>query len=163
MDVGCVRLAERNVHSDPPLGGELADIRRDVTAALDVATATVDLSRATEVIGVAGTVTTITAHALGLTSYDPVAISGSRLPLADVLSSCDALSRMTRTERAALPYMHPGRVDVVATGAVIWSTILNRVSDATAGAGRPLEWVTTSEHDILDGVALSLADGNTEH
>jgi exopolyphosphatase/guanosine-5'-triphosphate,3'-diphosphate pyrophosphatase len=159
MDVGCVRLAERNVHSDPPLEAELAAIRSDVTAALDIATATatVDLSQVTEVIGVAGTVTTITAHALGLTSYDPAAISGSRLPLADVIRSCEALSHMPRAERAALPYMHPGRVDVIAAGAVIWSTVLHRVADATAAAGRPLEWITTSEHDILDGVALSLA------
>jgi exopolyphosphatase/guanosine-5'-triphosphate,3'-diphosphate pyrophosphatase len=166
MNVGCVRLAERNIHSDPPLETELADIRRHVTEALHVASATVDLSRATEVIGVAGTVTTITAHALGLTSYDPEAINGSRLPLADMLRSCDALSRMPRAERAALPFMHPGRIDVITAGAIIWSTILQRVADATAAAGRPLEWVTTSEHDILDGVALSLApdefDANTK-
>ncbi|EAR24544.1 putative exopolyphosphatase [marine actinobacterium PHSC20C1] len=157
MDVGCVRLAERNIVSDPPSDSELAAIRNDVSAALDVATATVDLSRATEVIGVAGTVTTITAHALGLTSYDPVAISGSRLPLGEVLRSCEALTRMPRAERAALPYMHPGRVDVIASGAVIWATVLQRVADAAAAAGHPLEWITTSEHDILDGVALSLA------
>lgn len=161
MDVGCVRLAERTIVSDPPSESELAAIRSDVTAALDIATATVDLSQATEVIGVAGTVTTITAHALGLTSYDPVAISGSRLPLAEVLRSCEALTRMPRAERAALPYMHPGRVDVIAAGAVIWATVLHRVADAAAAAGHPLEWVTTSEHDILDGVALSL--GNSAH
>lgn len=64
---------------------------------------------------------------------------------------------MYRSERMALPYMHPGRVDVIAAGAVIWSTILQWVADATASAGRPLEFITTSEHDILDGVALSLA------
>lgn len=157
MDVGCVRLAERTIVNDPPLEAELAAIRSNVTAALDIATATVDLSQVTEVIGVAGTVTTITAHALGLTFYDPEAISGSRLPLADVLRSCEALSHMPRAERAALPYMHPGRVDVIAAGAIIWSTILQRVADAAATAGRPLERVTTSEHDILDGVALSLA------
>ena len=157
MDVGCVRLSERYVHSDPPRELELANIRRDVTAALDTATGTVDVARATEVIGVAGTVTTITAHALGLGSYDPLAISGSRLPLRVVLNSCELLARMPRAERAVLPYMHPGRVDVIGAGAVIWSTILQRVADATAAAGRPLEFVTTSEHDILDGVALSLA------
>lgn len=157
MDIGCVRLTERNVLSDPPLEAELAGIRRDVNSALDTAEGTVDLGLATEVIGVAGTVTTITAHALGLSSYDPLAISGSRLPLADVLHSCDVLSRMSRAERTALPYMHPGRVDVIAAGAVIWSTILQRVADATANGVRPLEFVTTSEHDILDGVALSLA------
>ena len=156
MDVGCVRLAERNIVSEPPSESELAAIRSDVTAALDIATATVDLSQATEVIGVAGTVTTITAHALGLTSYDPVAINGSRLPLAAVLSSCEALTRMPRDERAALPYMHPGRVDVIASGAVIWATVLQRVADAAATAGHPLEWMTTSEHDILDGLVLSI-------
>ncbi|MGV8859194.1 Ppx/GppA phosphatase family protein [Rhodoglobus sp.] len=156
MDVGCVRLAERTIVSDPPSDSELAAIHSDVTAALDIATATVDLSQATEVIGVAGTVTTITAHALGLSSYDPVAISGSRLPLAEVLRSCEALTRMPRAERAALPYMHPGRVDVIAAGAVIWAIVLQRVADAAGAAGHPLEWITTSEHDILDGVALSL-------
>jgi len=156
MDVGCVRLAERVIVSDPPSETELANIRDDVSAALDIATATVDLSKATEIIGVAGTVTTITTHALGLTSYDPVAINGSRLPLADVLRSFEALTLVPRAEREALPYMHPGRVDVIASGAMIWATVLQRVADAAAEAGHPLEWVTTSEHDILDGVALSL-------
>ncbi|MBH0131226.1 Ppx/GppA phosphatase family protein [Salinibacterium sp. NK8237] len=157
MDVGCVRMTERNIVNDPPSDAELAAVRSDVSAVLDAATVTVDLSQATEVIGVAGTVTTITAHALGLTSYDPVAISGSRLPLADVLRACEDLTRMPRPERAALPYMHPGRVDAIAAGAIIWATVLHRVADAAAAAGHPLEWVTTSEHDILDGVALSLA------
>ena len=156
MDIGCVRLAERYVHNDPPLPSELASIRRDVDAALDIAVGTVDVSQSTEVIGVAGTVTTITALALGLDSYDPIAISGSRLPLHAVMDACDLLSRMPRAERAALPFMHQGRVDVIGAGAVIWSTVLQRVADATAAAGRPLEFITTSEHDILDGVALSL-------
>lgn len=157
MDVGCVRLTERHMHSDPPEEAELESIRRDMNAALDTATETVDVARATEVIGVAGTIATITAHALGLSEYDSAAISGSRLPLADVLRACDSLSTMPRADRAALPYMHPGRVDVISAGAVIWSTVLQRVADATAKAGRPLEFVTTSEHDILDGAALSLA------
>ncbi len=156
MDVGCVRLTERHVQSDPPLETDLSGIRHDVGLALDAAAASVDLAQATEVIGVAGTITTITAHALGLAEYDPQAINGARLPLATVLAACDSLARMPRAERAALPYMHPGRVDVIAAGATIWATILQRVADATAAAGHPLEFVTTSEHDILDGVALSL-------
>jgi exopolyphosphatase/guanosine-5'-triphosphate,3'-diphosphate pyrophosphatase len=157
MDVGCVRLTERKVFSDPPSENELDGIRHDVNAALDAAASTVELGLAAEVIGVAGTVTTISAHALGLNFYDPAAIDGSRLPLSDVLRSCDALSRMDRAERAALPYMHPGRVDVIAAGAVIWSTILKRIADAAADTSLPLKFVVTSEHDILDGVALSLA------
>ncbi len=160
MDVGCVRLTERHLHSDPPLEAELDGIRRDVNEALDTATDAVDLGLATEVVGVAGTIGTITAHALGLSSYDVQSISGSRLPLADVLEACAALSRTPRAERVALPYMHPGRVDVIAAGAVIWSTVLHRVAEATAKAGHPLETVTTSDHDILDGVALSLGSAH---
>ncbi|MDJ0339252.1 Ppx/GppA phosphatase family protein [Cryobacterium sp. PH31-O1] len=160
MDIGCVRLTERNMLSDPPLEAELAGIRRDVNSALDLATGTVNLAQATEVIGVAGTITTITAHALGLTSYDPVAINGARVSLSEVLASCDALSHMPRAERAALPYMHPGRVDVIAAGAVIWATILERIAAVRAATATPLAFVATSEHDILDGAALSLASNH---
>jgi exopolyphosphatase/guanosine-5'-triphosphate,3'-diphosphate pyrophosphatase len=84
----------------PILGVPVEVITGTEKAALDIATATVGLSRATEVIGVAGTVTTITAHALGLNSSAPEAIRGSRLPLADMLDSCKALSGMPRAERA---------------------------------------------------------------
>ncbi|MCW4386182.1 Ppx/GppA family phosphatase [Salinibacterium sp. SYSU T00001] len=151
MDVGSVRLTERHLRNDPPTADELAGVRRDVEAALNAAP--VDLSAAEEVVGVAGTITTVTAHALDLPRYDPDAISGSRLPLQQVLAACDSLASMPREQRAALPYLHPGRVDVIAAGAVIWSTVLERA----VAAGSPLEWVVTSEHDILDGVALSLA------
>lgn len=157
MDIGCVRLTERCVRHDPPGEGDLAEIRRLVSRALDEASTVIDLARVSDVIGVAGTVTTITAHALGLTAYDPEALNGARLPLARVIDACDSLAAMPRDERAALPYMHPGRVDVITAGATIWSTILLRVADATAAAGRPLGTVTTSERDILDGVARSLA------
>lgn len=157
MDVGCVRLTERHIHSDPPRESELAKIRDDVNTALDTATGLVDVAKATEVIGVAGTIATITAHALGLSEYDPRAISGSRVPLTTILEACESLSNMSRAERTALPFMHPGRVDVISAGAVIWSTVLQRIALTTAAVGCPLEFVTTSEHDILDGVALSLA------
>jgi exopolyphosphatase/guanosine-5'-triphosphate,3'-diphosphate pyrophosphatase len=157
MDVGSVRLTERHVRSDPPAATERAGMRRDVEEALAEAGRIVDLSRATDVIGVAGTVTTVTAHALTLTAYDPLAIDGARLPLQTVLDACDSLASMPRDDRAALPYLHPGRVDVIAAGAVVWATVLRAVADATAATETPLEYVTASEHDILDGVALSLA------
>jgi exopolyphosphatase/guanosine-5'-triphosphate,3'-diphosphate pyrophosphatase len=159
MDVGSVRLTERNVHHDPPSQPERDSVRAAVDAALDAASENVDLGGAAEVIGVAGTVTTITAHALRLASYIPDAINGARLPVTTVLEACDELSRMPRVERAALPYLHPGRVDVIVTGAMIWSTIVERIAAASATAGRALEFVVTSEHDILDGVALSLDPG----
>lgn len=154
MDVGCVRLTERWVRTDPPTENELAGIRGDVQTALDAAADLVDLTAASEVIGVAGTVTTITAHALKLDAYRPEAINGSRVPLDVVLAACDDLAAMPRTQRAALPFMHPGRVDVIAAGAVIWATVLDRVARASGGS---LTHVTTSEHDILDGIALALA------
>lgn len=154
MDVGCVRLTERWVHTDPPTENELAGIRDDVQTALDAAADLVDLTAASEVIGVAGTVTTITAHALKLDAYRPEAINGSRVPLDVVLAACDDLAAMPRTQRVALPFMHPGRVDVIAAGAVIWATVLDRVARASGGS---LTHVTTSEHDILDGIALALA------
>jgi exopolyphosphatase/guanosine-5'-triphosphate,3'-diphosphate pyrophosphatase len=159
MDVGSVRLTERNVHHDPPSQPERDSGRAAGGAALDAASETVGLGRATEVIGVAGTVTTITAHALRLASYIPDAINGARLPVTTVLEACDELSRMPRVERAALPYLHPGRVDVIVTGAMIWSTIVERIAAASATAGRAPEFVATREHDTLDGVALSLDPG----
>ncbi|MBF0671912.1 MAG: Ppx/GppA family phosphatase [Salinibacterium sp.] len=158
MDVGSVRLTERDIRSDPPTAEELAAVRREVEQALDHAASIVDLGAAREVIGVAGTITTVTAHAMELSDYDSAAINGSRLRLDDVLESCRSLASMPREERLMLPYLHPGRVDVIAAGATIWSTVLQRVAAETKAAGSPLHWVVTSEHDILDGTALSLAD-----
>lgn len=157
MDVGCVRMAERNITQDPPSEDDRAGIVRDVNAALDLATASVDLGRVREVVGVAGTITTLTAHALSLDRYDPDAINGTRLPVSAMLATCDDMAQLPRDDRAALPYMHPGRVDVIAAGALTWHTVLTRTAEAVAAAGGTLESVVTSEHDILDGVALSLA------
>jgi exopolyphosphatase/guanosine-5'-triphosphate,3'-diphosphate pyrophosphatase len=156
MDVGCVRMTERNVRNDPPSEADRENVRRDVNRAIDEAARTVDLAEVREIIGVAGTVTTITAHALRLDRYDPAAIHGARLPIALVLDACEHLASMPREERAALPYMHPGRVDVIPAGALVWATVLHRVVDAVARSGRSIDTVLTSEHDILDGVALSL-------
>ena len=93
----------------------------------------------------------MTAHALGLDRYDTEAIHLARVPLATHRESCRALLAMTRAERAALPYMHPGRVDVIGAGALVWHEVLGRVAVRSPGAE-----VVTSEHDILDGIALSL-------
>lgn len=153
MDVGCVRLTERHLHFDPPTEAQRAAVRADVNSALDEAAGVVDLSRASELVGVAGTVTTVTAHALRLPSYQPDVINGTRLPVERVLEACADLASMPREQRAALPYMHPGRVDVIASGALVWSVIVGRVQGASG-----IDTVVTSEHDILDGTALSLAD-----
>ena len=102
----------------------------------------------------AGSVTTITAHALRLPEYSPAAIHGTELALDAVRKACTELLEMTRAERAALPYMHPGRVDVIGAGGLVWRRVLQRLAEVTAaGSPRP----STSEHDILDGIALSIS------
>ncbi|MGO1317278.1 MAG: Ppx/GppA phosphatase family protein [Cellulomonadaceae bacterium] len=158
MDVGCVRMTERHLRSDPPAPAEIAAARADVRTALDDAARVVDLGAARTLVGLAGSVTTVTASALGLERYDSSAIDGSELSVADVLAACERLLLASRAERAALGYMHPGRVDVIGAGALVWSEVVQRVQRDVAAAGGALTTVLTSEHDILDGIALSAAD-----
>jgi exopolyphosphatase / guanosine-5'-triphosphate,3'-diphosphate pyrophosphatase len=147
VDVGCVRLTERHLHGDPPTPDEVAAAVADVDAALDRVTGVVPLTRARTLVGLAGSVTTVTAHVLGLPAYDPAAIHRAVLPAGDVLAACDSLLAMTHEQRGALPFMHPGRVDVIGAGALIWARVVARVG---------LPEVMASEHDILDGIAWSL-------
>ncbi|MEH0110363.1 Ppx/GppA phosphatase family protein [Tersicoccus sp. MR15.9] len=159
-DIGCVRMTERHLTDDPPSEEQIAAATADIDAAIDAAASAVPLERTATVIGVAGTVTTITAHALGLTAYDADTIHGTELPVETLHASADALLHATRDERAAMPFMHPGRVDVIGGGSLIWSRILDRVAQATASADgtspQPVRTAVTSEHDILDGIALSV-------
>lgn len=157
MNVGCVRLTERH-----GIGDLLSETQRqcvvdDVEHAIAEASNTVDLSSVGTVIGVAGTVTTITAHALRLPKYDRDAIDGARMSLAASRAAAMDLAWMPKGDRAALPYMHPGRVDVMPAGSIVWDTVLAAVERATAGTSHADPEVITSEHDILDGIALSLA------
>lgn len=148
MDIGCVRMTERHGMTDRPTDGVLAAATRDIDDAIRAAAETVPLDAAQTFVGVAGSVTTVAAHALGLGAYDPYAIHGARLSLAQVRAASDAFNRATAAERAALPYMHPGRVDVIPAGALI----LRRVMEICG-----FEHVLVSEHDILDGIAWSIA------
>ncbi|MFF7232838.1 exopolyphosphatase [Streptomyces sioyaensis] len=153
VDVGCVRMTERHlVHegeiSDPPTDGQISAIKADVAAALDRAEETVPLREAATLVGLAGSVTTVAAIALGLESYDSEAIHHSRLSLPQVREITGRLLSSTHAERAAIPVMHPGRVDVIAAGALVLLSIMERM-----GA----EEVVVSEHDILDGIAWSIA------
>ncbi|PZR54414.1 exopolyphosphatase [Xylanimonas oleitrophica] len=156
MDVGSVRMTERHLPSDPPTQAEVEAARADVRAALDEASAVVPLGRATTLVGLAGSVTTITAYALGLREYDRSRVDGAVLAVDDVLAACDRLLAMTREERLALGFMQPGRADVIGAGALVWSQVVRRVRDEVAAAGGELTGVVTSEHDILDGIALSV-------
>jgi exopolyphosphatase / guanosine-5'-triphosphate,3'-diphosphate pyrophosphatase len=157
MDVGCVRLTERHLHTDPPTRAEIMAASADVRAGLDAAAAVIPFGRAATLVGLAGSVTTVTAYALGLKEYDPLRIHGAVLSVDKVLSACTNLLRRTRAERAALPFMHPGRVDVIGAGALAWSDVVTRVRAEVGIAGGRLTSVVTSEHDILDGIALSIA------
>ncbi|MGC4174530.1 exopolyphosphatase [Demequina sp.] len=158
MDVGCVRLTERHLTANPPSPQQRADAVADVRAALAVASATVPIGEAATLIGVAGSITTVTANALGLPRYEPEAIHGSVLSVEAVVASCNQLIAATYEERAALPFMHPGRVEAIGAGALVWREVVTAVAEATEASGRPIATVTTSEHDILDGIALSIAD-----
>jgi exopolyphosphatase / guanosine-5'-triphosphate,3'-diphosphate pyrophosphatase len=148
MDIGCVRMTERHLHSDPPSASEIAAAGRDIADAVDTALAAVPGRSASTLVGLAGTVTTVTALAQGLPSYDAGRIHHARVSREAVAKVADELLAMTTAERLALPVMHPGRADVIAGGALILKIIMER-------AGQPS--VIASEHDILDGIAFSIA------
>lgn len=152
LDIGSVRLTERHLHSDPPDVGEIAAAVCEIDAAIDEAARLVDFTGVGSLVGLAGSVTTITAHALDLPQYDPDRIHLAQLSPGQVLAACQDLVHRTREQRAALGFMHPGRVDVIGAGALIWQEIVARL------AGLGVSRVVTSEHDILDGIAISAAE-----
>lgn len=158
MNVGCVRMTERHLAGDPPTREQIAAAERDVHAALDQAFADVPVERTRTLVGLAGTVTTVTAHALRLPEYRSEVLDGSVLPFEDAIRACEELLHASHVERAALGFMHPGRVDVIGAGALVWRAVMTRVRDAVVAAGGELPHVVTSEHDILDGLALSAAE-----
>jgi exopolyphosphatase/guanosine-5'-triphosphate,3'-diphosphate pyrophosphatase len=157
MDVGSVRMTERHLHSDPPSAAQIAAARADVRAHLDDAARAVPLAKTATLVGLAGSITTVTAHALGLTEYRRERVNQAELAVQAVLDSCAALVQAPRAERAAMGFLHPGRVDVIAAGALVWSEVITRVAADVAAAGGSLTSVVTSEYDILDGIALSMA------
>jgi exopolyphosphatase/guanosine-5'-triphosphate,3'-diphosphate pyrophosphatase len=145
VDVGCVRLTERHLHDDPATPAQIAAVRSDVLAALAQVRDVVPVATAASLVGLAGSVTTVAALALGLDAYDPVAIHHARLSAAQVHEVTMGLLAMTRSQRAALPVMHPGRVDVIGAGALVLDAVMIEFE---------LPEVVVSEHDILDGIAL---------
>ena len=155
LDTGSVRITERFLSSGVTVGAEAA-ARAEVRGLLDDAERVVDLSAPGRLVGLAGTITTVTAHALGLQDFDPQALNGAELSPDAVLASCEAIIHSTAEQRASWGYLAPGRRDVIAAGALVWSEVVTRVVERTTASGRPLERVTTSLYDILDGIALSL-------
>jgi exopolyphosphatase/guanosine-5'-triphosphate,3'-diphosphate pyrophosphatase len=148
VDIGCVRLTERHLHDDPPSTEQIAAATTDIDAALDAVAAHVPVQRARTLIGLAGSVATVAGIALDLAEYDSGRIHHAKVPADRVHEITSALLAQTRARRAAIGVMHPGRVDVIGGGALILDRILRRF-----GFGE----VLASEHDILDGIAWSLA------
>jgi exopolyphosphatase / guanosine-5'-triphosphate,3'-diphosphate pyrophosphatase len=145
MDIGSVRLHERHLHGDPPTASEVAACVADIEAHLDAAPVPIEAART--VVGVAGSNLTIAAGVLDLPTYDRSAIDQARLATTDVAAFVERLVAMTVDERRALPYMNPGRADVIGAGALILARVLARAHVAT---------MVASESDILDGIAWSL-------
>jgi exopolyphosphatase/guanosine-5'-triphosphate,3'-diphosphate pyrophosphatase len=151
-DIGCVRLTERCLRSDPPTPAEVEAARRVVRERLEVALDAVPVDGARSWVGVAGTMTTLSALAHNMATYDSAAIHLSRVAGSDLLAVCERLIGMTRSQRAALGPMHPGRADVIGGGAIVVEELARELR-TRAG----IDELIVSEHDILDGIVLSIA------
>lgn len=147
VDIGCVRMTERHLVDDPPTSEQIAAARSDVEAAIADAATAVPLSEGGTLIGLAGSVTTVVALALGLDSYDPQRIHHAEISATDVHRITEELLGASRAQRTAMAVMHPGRVDVIGGGALVLDTILAQTGFSS---------VVASEHDILDGIAFSV-------
>lgn len=151
VDLGCVRLTERILHTDPPTATEVDDARATISGRL-AETDAVPVERAARWVGVAGTFTTLSALAQGLREYDAARIHDSVIPSARLREVCAGLVAATVEERLALGPMHPGRADVIGGGSLVASALCD-LMERRAGIAE----VTISEKDILDGIALSIA------
>jgi exopolyphosphatase / guanosine-5'-triphosphate,3'-diphosphate pyrophosphatase len=150
-DIGCVRLTERCLPSDPPAPAEVAAARELVRERLGEALRVVPVEHARTWVGVAGTMTTIAALAHNMTTYDSVAIHLSHVGSQRLLQVCDGLIGMTRAQRAALGPMHEGRADVIGGGAIVIGELAHALRERAG-----IDELIVSEHDILDGIALSI-------
>jgi exopolyphosphatase/guanosine-5'-triphosphate,3'-diphosphate pyrophosphatase len=147
LDVGCVRVTERFLHHDPPLAGELAAAVGAVHAGLDAATATYPaLAQAAELVGLAGTVTTLSAIDQSLTTYSRDRIHGSVLGQRRVEELLGTLAGESRDDRVRRAGLEEARADVIVGGTVVLATVMRHLD---------FEWCLVSEADILDGLIRS--------
>ncbi len=147
MNVGCVRMTERHSPGGNPSIEQENAIRSDVAQEFKQAEKQVDFSKVKSVIGVAGTVTTVAAHALEIKKYDPDILHGALITKEQISAAARDFANLTFEQRAALGYMHPGRVEVITAGAIVLDQVMKEVK---------AEALIASERDILDGVAWSL-------
>jgi exopolyphosphatase/guanosine-5'-triphosphate,3'-diphosphate pyrophosphatase len=149
VDVGCVRISEAWLHSDPPAPEELSQAVHVVREHIvDVLREVPAVSQAKTLIGLAGTVTTVAAIELGLTEYDPKLVHHSRLSHASVEEVFRTLATESAEERRHNPGLEPGRVDIIVGGIIVLVSILRMTG---------FEELLVSEADILDGLVRSLA------
>ena len=146
MNVGCVRMTERHTPGGNPTKEQEEAIRSDVRKELAKAKEKVDWVKAKTVVGVAGTVTTVAAHALGLTKYDPDILHGASITAEQISQTAKDFINLSMEERKALPYMHEGRIEVITAGAIVLDEVMKALGANT---------LIASERDILDGVAWS--------
>jgi len=148
VDVGCVRITEAFLHSDPPSAEELSEAVSHVRDHLaDVAREVPGVRDARTLIGLAGTVSAFAAVEQGLDRYDRDRIHHFRLTRAAAEDVFRTLATEAAAERRHNPGLEPGRVDVIVGGAVVLVTVMR-----TFGFDEML----VSESDILDGLARSL-------
>jgi len=150
MNIGCVRLTERHLHSDPPDQTQIDEAAADIDAALTEVAAAIPVASARTLVGLAGSVTTLTAVALNLPGYDSARIHHARISAGRVHEVTVGLLSQSHDERARNGAIHPGRVDVIGAGALILDRIMDRFGFAE---------MVASEHDILDGIAWSIVTG----
>ena len=146
MDVGCVRMTERHTPGGNPTKSQEEAIRTDVRNALKEAGKKVDWQRAQTIVGVAGTVTTVAAHILKLKTYDPEVLHGASISAQQISQTAQDFISLTPSQRAALPYMHEGRIEVITAGSIVLDEVMKAIGAQT---------LIASERDILDGVAWS--------
>ena len=155
MNIGSVRMTERHLKNDPPTEAQIQEAIADIDEHIDEAFKTVPAGKTRTIIGVSGTVTTMTALAMGLTEYDHSAVDGASCSLEDAYAVDNKFLTMPREERLTYKTIHPGRVDVVGGGALVWNRVLAKVSEAAyADHGQHIDSFMASEHGLLDGIVL---------
>jgi exopolyphosphatase/guanosine-5'-triphosphate,3'-diphosphate pyrophosphatase len=147
VNIGCVRMSERHLNTQPPSMAQIAQAIVDIDIAIAQAAAVVPITTAKTLVAVAGTATTVAAAALDLNTYDRHMIHLSKISASNVHKVAASFQSMHKDQIASLGFMHPGRVDVITAG----SLVLSRIMAATGAS----EFVA-SESDILDGMAWSL-------
>jgi exopolyphosphatase/guanosine-5'-triphosphate,3'-diphosphate pyrophosphatase len=146
LDIGSVRMTERHLAGDPPSSNEIAAADADIQRALD--SLELDLADVGTLVGVAGSITTMVAMALDLSEYDRERIHHAWVDRDAIDASVSRILTMSVDERRALGFMAPGRADVIAGGALVLRAVMHRLG---------VPGLRASEHDILDGIAWSLA------